>query len=166
MAIVDKAGSVNNLSSVDTANTKIANIATNGARQRNIVDTVEIAAADDDGSKYRLARLPANAVITSITIDNDAITGGTDFDLGVYDVPEVNSGAVIDADALADGADLSSAGSVSGLTAVDIANKHKKLWEVAGIAEEANKLVDIVLTGNTVGTAAGTVSITVSYVLE
>jgi hypothetical protein len=168
MAIVDKAGSVNNLSSVDTPNALIAQNVTAGGKTRIIRDTVEIDAADDDTSKYRLARLPANAILESITIDHDAITGGTDFDLGFYDVPETNSGAVISGavDVLVDGATLAVAGSVDGLGNVAIENRHKKIWEIAGLAADPNKLVDIVLTGNVVGTASGTVTLSVNYALD
>lgn len=167
MAVVDKAGGVNNLSSVDTPNIKVAQNVTNGGKIRFIRETVEIAAADDDGSKYRIARIPAVAVLKSITIACDAITGGTDFDLGFYDVPERNSGAAIDADALMDGQTLASASRVlDGMQTVDIANLHKKVWELASISAETAKLVDIVLTGNTVGTAAGTVTVTIEYSLD
>lgn len=167
MAVVDKAGSINNLSSVDTANKLIAENVTNGGKLKFVRDTVEIAAGDDDGSKYRVARIPSNAVLSEVTIANDAITGGTDYDLGVYDIPDTNSGAAIDADALADGVDLSSASrTVDGLQTVDIANLHKKVWELAGLSANPNKLVDLVLTGNTVGTAAGTITVTVIYALD
>lgn len=167
MAVVDKAGSINNLSSVDTANARVAENVTNGGKLRFIRETVEIAAADDDGSKYRVARVPANAVVKEIIIACDAITGGTDFDLGLYDTPEINSGAVIDADILMDGQTLASASRVlDGLQTVDIANLHKKLWEIAALTADPRKLVDIVLTGNTVGTAAGTVTVTVVYSLD
>jgi len=166
MAIVDKAGSVNNLSSVDTPNAKFAQNVTAGGKLKLFRDTVEIAAADDDGSKYRLARLPFNAVIESISIEHDSITGGTDYDLGLYDTPETNSGAVIDADVLADGISLATAGTKDGFANVDRANKHKKLWELAGLTEAATKLVDVVLTGNTVGTAAGTATLTIQYTLD
>ena len=130
MAIVDKSGSINNLSSVDTPSSKKAQNVTDGGKVRFLRDTVEIAAADDDGSKYRLARIPANAVISSIVIATDAITGGTDFDLGFYDTPEVNAGAVIVADALVDGQTLASASRVlDGTSNVDIADLAKKAWE-------------------------------------
>lgn len=167
MAIVDKSGTINNLSSIDTANNKVAENVTSGGKIRIIRDTVEIAAADDDGSKYRLARIPANAILKEITIACDAITGGTDFDLGFYDVPEANSGAVISVDALVDGQTLATASRVlDGTSNVGIADLHKKAWELAGLSEATTKLVDIVLTGNTVGTAAGTVTVTTIYSLD
>jgi len=167
MAVVDKAGSVNNLSSVDTPNALVGEIVTNGAKLRFIRETVEIAAADDDGSKYRLARIPANAVIKEATIACDAITGGTDFDLGFYDIPSKNSGAVIVKDCLMNGQTLASASrTIDGLQSVAIENLQKKAWEIASLSADPKKLVDVVLTGNTVGTAAGTVTLTLVYTLE
>jgi hypothetical protein len=167
MAVVDKAGSVNNLSSVDTANSLIGENVTNGGKLKFIRETIEVAAADDNGSVYRVARIPANAVLKEITIACDAITGGTDYDLGFYDVPETNSGAVIDKDALMDGQTLASASRViDGLQTVAIENLHKKAWELASISAATTKYVDIALTGNAVGTAAGTITVTVVYTLD
>lgn len=167
MSIVDKAGSVNNLSSVDTSNAKVAENVTNGGKMRYIIETVEISAADDNNSVYRLARLPYNAVVKEVTIACDAITGGTNFDLGLYDTPSINAGAVIDKDLLMDGQSLATASRViDGLQTVNIANLHKKLYELAGVTESITKLVDVALTGNTVGSAAGTVTAKIVYSLD
>lgn len=167
MAVVDKAGSVNNLSSVDTANALIAENVTNGGKLKFIVETVEVAAADDDGSVYRFARLPSNAVLKSVVGLHDAITGGTDYDCGFYDIPGTNGGAVIDKDVLADGVDISSAARTTDfLQTVDVANIHTKVFELAGLSEDPKKLVDLALTGNTVGTAAGTISLQITYSLD
>lgn len=167
MTVIDKSGSVNKLSSKDTSNPLVAENVTNGGKIRMIRETVEVAASDSDGSKYRFARIPANSVIKEITIACDAITGGTDFDLGFYDSPETNSGAVIDADALVDGQSLASANrNIEGTSNVNIADLHKKAWELAGLSEKTTKLIDIVLTGNTVGSASGTVTITTIYSLD
>ena len=166
MAVVDKAGCLNNLSSVDTPNLNVSKAQTNGAKFQTIIETVEIASGDDNGSKYRVARLQANAVIKEIKILCDAITGGTDYDLGIYEIPETNDGAVIDKDCFMDGQTLASASkTINGFNAVDIANYGKQIWELAGISEATSKAVDIVLTGNTVGSANGTVTVQVTYAL-
>lgn len=166
MAVVDKAGSLNNLSSVDTPNLNVSKAQTNGAKFQTIIETVEIASGDDNGSKYRVARLQANAVIKEIKILCDAITGGTDYDLGIYEIPETNDGAVIDKDCFMDGQTLASASkTINGFNAVDIANYGKQIWELANINEATSKAVDIVLTGNTVGSANGTVTVQVTYAL-
>lgn len=169
MAVVNVSGTVNKLTSVDSPTpTGLAQSATNGGKIHFIRDTVEVAAADSDGSVYRLARVPSNAVLVDVRVNNDAITGGTDYDLGFYDTPEINGGAVIDKDNLLDGVDLSSASAgegTFGMTAVVIENRHKQVWQLAGLSSDPKKLIDIALTGNTVGTAAGTLTLIVQYSL-
>src|SRR3972149_12341690 len=64
------------------------------------VGTVEVAAADDDGSVYRMVRVPSNARITSILTGCDAITLGTSYHLGVYQTA-ANGGAVVVSDSVA-----------------------------------------------------------------
>jgi len=161
MAIVNKKGTIN-LDGLDQDTLIMPNAKTSKGIIRTSIDTLEINATDDDTSTYRIARLPSNAVLTDITIKNDAITGGTDFFLGFYDIDE---GVAIDANALLGTTSLASAGSIDGLGSIDIANIGKEVWELAGLTEDPHKLVDIVLTGNTVGTASGTVTGIVKYTL-
>ncbi len=126
--------------------------------------TFEVAAADDDGSKYRIFKnMDANLVPIAILVGNDAITGSTDWDVGFYDV---DLGAVVDKDVLADGIDLSSAhtlshlSALSGMVTVDVANVGKRIFELLGATVSNKKeAYDLVLTANTVGSAAGTVSV-------
>jgi len=135
-----------------------------GAGLIAIATTFEVAAADDDASIYRLFKsLPATLIPIQIYINNDAITAGTDYDLGFYK-PE--SGVVIDKDSLADGADLSSAhamgSELNGLTALGAEYVGKNISEILNTKLSNTtkyNTVDICLTANTVGTAAGTVSV-------
>lgn len=136
-----------------------------GAQLWAFAATVELAAGDDDGSKYRFFYgLPPNLVPYEIRVGCDTITAGTDFDLGLY---RTNLGAVLVKDCLMDGqtlataAKLGSAQALPGMGIVDIAVvPGKRLFEYAGHTVK-NKLAayDMVLTANTVGSAAGTVSI-------
>lgn len=130
--------------------------------------TFEVAAADDDGSKYRIFRdLPSDLIPVKIDILCDAMTGSTDWDLGFYDS---ESGAVVDVDALMDGADLSGGkaqgSEQDGMAAVGVDEVLKTCWELAGktTANKKNKY-DLVLTANTVGSAAGTVSVRAWFTL-
>lgn len=122
---------------------------------------VQVAAADDDGSKYRLFKnMSPDLVPIAILIQNDAITGGTDYDLGLY---IGGSGAVKDADILVDGADLSSAGT-NVYHLVDPANTGKALFELAGDTVSTKEDgYDIVLTANTVGSAAGDIAVAIVF---
>ena len=142
----------------------------NGDEQRVAVATFEVAAADDDGSIYRIFRVNSKMIPVSITVTNDAITGGTDYDIGIYNALNGPlSGAVKDADALADGLDLSSAraegSGISGLSAVAVDAAQNQLFLLAGDSENDQPgEYDIAITANTVGTAAGTVTVKATFV--
>lgn len=137
-----------------------------GDAERVMVATVEIAAADDDGSKYRMFKsVPSNLIPTEITITCDAITGGTDYELGIY---KTNLGAVISKGLFMTNQTLASAltratGHQLGLAAIDIANVYKTMGELSG-QTDVDPAYDIVLTADTVGTAAGTVTVIAKFV--
>lgn len=126
--------------------------------------TVEVAAADDDGSVFRFARIPSNARVISIRRSNDAITGGTAYELGLHQTAG-NGGAAADADLFGTTLDLSSAGAQveNRYEAADIANIEKRVWELLGLTSDPGRDYDVTLTGTTVGTAAGTISLEVVY---
>lgn len=136
-----------------------------GAPVLTAVATLETAAADDDGSVYRFVRLPSNAVLHSIGIYNDAITSGTDYDLGLYRTA-ADGGAVVDKDIFVDGASMATA-RVTALDGLfhtnDIANIEKKLYELVPLTTDPQINYDLCLTANTVGSAAGTLTIKVLY---
>ena len=165
MAVVDKSGSINSLSSNDSPTFKYSPNATSGAKKMTFIEKVSIASGDDDGSKYRVARISSNSILTKITILHSAVTGGTDFDLGFYDTPDNNSGAAIDKDYLLDGQTLANASrNRDGFANVALADIGKAIHEQIDDINP-NQLVDIVLTGNTVGTVAGTVVVITEYTL-
>lgn len=136
-----------------------------GGRLREAVGTVETAAADDDGSVYRFVRLPSHARVSEITILHDSITAGTVYDVGLYRTAE-DGGAVVDADCFATNVDISTGTAVGThvtFEALDIANIEKRLWEVAAASTDPQIMYDLCLTGDTVGSAAGTISVRVRY---
>ncbi len=169
MAVEDKF--VNALTAVAVGK-KAPPIATGGAQLLALAGTFEIAAADDDGSIYRLARVPANMIPLFGQIWSDAITSGTDWDLGLYKPGA--GGAVVDKDLLADGVDLSSAIAITTFTnnaltnlggADPRANVGKNLWELLGLTKAGRQDYDLALTANTVGSAAGTISWMLLYAI-
>ena len=152
----------------DLASGKKANaIATVGQGTVTLTATEEIAAADDDGSVYRFFKsIPSSYIPTEITIMTDGISGGTDYDLGLYEVG--TGGAEVDKDVLMDGQTMASAltratGHQLGLQTVDIASCTSTLATLSG-QTDVDAAYDIALTGNTVGTAAGTISIVATFV--
>lgn len=148
------------------AGKKTAAAFASGAETVTLIATEEIAAADDDGSVYRLfAGVPSNYVPVEITIACDAITSGTDYDLGLY---KTNLGAVVDKDVLMDGQTLASAltratGYQLGLSNVNIADARKTLG-VLSAQTDVDPAYDIALTANTVGSGAGTVTVLATFV--
>lgn len=160
MAIVDKYGNAK-----ITAGQLAKAASSSGARPIVIVGTVEVAAADDNGSVYRVfSSVPENLIPVQIDIVCDAVTDGTDYDLGLYQV----GGAVIDKDCLMDGQTLATAltratGQGLGLSAVGAENVVSTLGDLSA-QTKPDMSYDIALTANVVGTAAGTVSVVATFV--
>jgi len=137
-----------------------------GGRVREQVATVEVAAADDDGSVFRLFRVHSSWRVASIELLNDAITVGTVYDLGIYDIAGAG-GAVVVQEAYGSDIDMSSA-RVAPLNATyeakNIDKAEKMVWQDAGLSADPKKFYDIALTASTVGTAAGTITGILRYV--
>lgn len=135
-------------------------------RLHESVGTVEIAAADDAASVYRVARVHSSWRIAEIKRFNDAITSGSAFDCGVYDIA-ANGGAAVDADLFGTDITLVSA-SVTGVEetfeALNIDKIEKPLWEALGLSTDPGKWYDLAYTGDTPGSGAGTLSVRVRYV--
>lgn len=149
-----------------------------GAKVLNETRVITIAAGDDDTSVYFIAELPDTAVLDSITLEGPAITAGTVYDVGLYNV----DGTVVDQDCFANNLDLSD---VTGLpvgptgdpirqcmTALALTDVNKKLYEHAGhvnkafpASGETNRKgkYRIGLKGDTVGSGAGTPVARVQY---
>ena len=133
-----------------------------GGRVIAISGNFETLSADDAGSKYRLCRLPANAVPLQLEINQDSIAGFTEIDIGLYDTLE-QGGAVKDIDCFSDGVDQNGGYAVgselNGLSAVPIASLGDQIYEFAGDdAPTPNGEYDLVMTCVSEVTAAGTVA--------
>lgn len=166
MAVEDKY--VNDNISGNIVNKMLAAINAQGAQIGAMYATEEIVAADSDGSKYRFFKsVDPNIIPLFILFGCDAITGGTDYDFGIY---KPDLGVVISKDVFMDGQTFASAAklgpavALNGMSNVDVANHGKRLFEHAGHTI-LNKLeaYDLVLTTNTVGSGDGTVSAILIY---
>jgi len=138
-----------------------------GQKVITLIGTEEIAAADDDGSVYRFFKsVPSSYIPLQIDIMTDGITGGTDYELGLY---KVGTGeAAVDIDVLMGTQTMASAltratGQGLGLAAVDIASINSTLGTLSA-QTNPDASYDIALTANTVGTAAGTISIIATFI--
>jgi hypothetical protein len=154
----------------DIAARKVGNpAAISGAQALGFVQNFTVAAADDDNSRFRVGvALPAEAVITRIDIFNAAITGGTAYDVGV--AAPGPGGATLVQNVFANDLDMSAAATVTpknGMAALTtLAHRMRKLFEHAGHTN-ATKLAsyDLVITGQTAGTAAGDICVVCEYLL-
>lgn len=132
------------------------------------VGAVEKAASDSNSSVFRLARFRSSDRISQLTLFNDAITGGTSYDVGLYR-SAFDGGAVVDADLFATALDLSSASAVAGAeilteaTATNIDKVEKRLWELLGLSADPQVEYDLALTATTAGSGAGTIAARVRY---
>jgi len=140
-----------------------------GGLLRVSVGTVEVAAADEDTSVFRFVRLPSGARVQSIRVFCDALTAGTSFDCGIYKNAG-DGGALVDVDTFASAVDLSSAitaGTEIRFEAANIDQIEKRLFEQAGIALSVDPMIeyDICLLANTVGSAAGTITLVVQWTI-
>lgn len=140
------------------------NFQLNGAKSRIIVDTIAKASDDGNGSVFYLGDpLPSNAVIHRIELDFDAITSATDVDLGFYETVSAGA-AVIVKDCLLDGQSLATATKgVDAYTKPAIENKHKPIYEIAGLTADPKKLMQTALTFNTAGSSVGDIRILIEY---
>ena len=149
---------------------KLVNPAFNGKGELYAATAiVNIDSGDDDASVFRLFRsINSDFIPKEILITNDALTSGTDFELGLY---EPNSGVLVDIDILMGTTDMSSGraegSGVSGLSAISLANTQKKLFELVGQTVGPNgtkdPTFDIVLTANTIGSTTGVIVVKATF---
>lgn len=143
-----------------------------GGLLRDKFETVAVAAADDDTSTYRIISVRSNVFMRAVLIYNDAITGGTSYDIGLYYNSTKLGGVVVPSCVALFGSaiDLSTAHSATG--PLDVTNEatignfllfKKKLWDMAGLTTDPDCMFDIVATANTVGSAAGNIGCRIVY---
>lgn len=149
------------------------------ARTRTCRPTITTAVADGVGHKYVLDRFKATDQILSVKWSSDLDCAGLDdCDLGPYAVGQwsATEPAAVDADALVDGADLSTAPVQAaaafaeilgyGIATVSKDKVTKPLWEAAGVASEPTPGTeyDLVLTSNGNPAAVSNLIFQITYV--
>lgn len=140
-----------------------------------LVGTYEKDGANDgNGSVLRFGTVPANAIplYHLSTINNDALTGASDVDIGLYAQSNGSvDGAVVDKDILSDGIDISSGNALASPAkafqlhpAIDEFGQDLRTL-VGGAVGDGNDFYDVALTGNTFGTASGTIAWSLAFLL-
>lgn len=133
------------------------------AESRTIVSQISITNGDSIASVFRIGEVPFDAILDpSSTYFYEAVAGVTDIDVG-FRYP--NGGAVIDADNLVDGDDISSAGSqtLAGHGTLTTANGIKRVWELAGLSSNPGGNCEIYATLNAASTATKVVNFFLRY---
>lgn len=130
------------------------------------------AAWNDDDTVILAYNVPVDTIVKGLNLPfgSPAITAATDYDIGFYKPADADGqglGVALDADALVDGYDFSSANA----SAIDILgtnvtlDKTKSIGELLGLTSETSPAgIHIVMTLNTAGTAAGDLDIDVQLV--
>ena len=129
-----------------------------GEKLQSVVARMEVAAADDDGQTYILARgVALDWTLVNINLPKgfSAITSGTDYDIGLGYIGSDGEVVVVEADVFVDGKDMS-AGATS---AIDIAESATDVTIGEALAtpitsENAKPEYCVYCTANTVGSAA------------
>lgn len=122
---------------------------------RAVLASIAIANGDSATSVLLFGKLPSTAILLPQgLITHTAITGLTDFDIGVLE----------ETDVLADGLNLSSAGTKAPLASVATADLIKPLWQLAGLTTDPGRELTLVGTLNTDATAAGTIHAYFPYI--
>lgn len=132
-----------------------------GGVLKSLPAIVEVAAADDAASVYRLFRVHSSWRIEEVLLASDAITGLDDVNVGVYDTA-ANGGAVVNENLFADDLDLSSGLTWTDVTyettATNIDKVEKRLWELLGLSADPQKEYDICVTAIADPGGAGTIA--------
>ncbi len=158
------------INTVDDKVTYPVNATYGGASMKAIMQQITTAAADDDGSIWLVGEIPGEARLLDIKCLNEAITGGTDFDLGLYD----EDGTVYSADKLLDGIDMSSARTAWTSLALDFGSDDvgKTIAELLGHVNKvvpasgevaAKRVYRLGLKANTVGSGVGSINLLITY---
>lgn len=156
---------VNLLSSVETdlANNQKANGNLDRATVKSTMSVVAVNANDNATSTYKLVRLPSNAYLRKVVIYNDALTGGTQYNVGVAGV----DGTTTTANLFATNTSFVTA-SKNGTNDVRFSNLSlatidQPLWQLMGLSTDGGGYYDLTITAVTPSTVAGNIAVIVDY---
>lgn len=146
----------------------LVNAANASVRTEAVVDQMNVNNTDSIASTFRIVRVPSNAIITSATLFNGAVTGAA-ADVGLYQTA-ANGGAVVDADFFAAAQSIATASAgvnvLGGNTATyGPANRNKRIWEVLGLTADPMREYDVVLTLTAAATATAPAGLSMTYVV-
>lgn len=124
--------------------------------------TIEKGADNTDGDQIQFARVHSDWSVLSIKFNNDALTGATDINVGLWSDDDPDSATDVDENAYADAIGMGSALAFAeqAFEARDLSKMGQKVWQDAGLSArpEGGAWYRMALNLITGGTAAGTIS--------
>jgi hypothetical protein len=115
---------------------------------------IAIANGDSIASKVYFGSIPSNArILPQSILYHTGVTGVSDFDIGL------ERGSSADPDVLADGLNITSAGTKAPLAAVATADLDKLAWELLGLTNDPGGVIDVYGTLKAAATADGTLQL-------
>jgi len=134
-------------------------------RLRTVDDYVTTLSGDQTGSTYKVVRIPSTAIVKSVVLESEAMTGGK-FDIGLYysdsavdGTPSGVQGTLISANFFATDVDCSSA--VGPTNEVNQSGNYtlnlraEPIWQAAGLSADPGGFLDVVLTCHTTAVTTG-----------
>jgi hypothetical protein len=163
-AVAPKAALITAYETLGTSSPTFANPLTFGGRIRSIVSVTDVAAADSDADVFHVCPVYSSWRLDSIRVKCDAITSGSDYNLGLYTTAAVD----VDENVYADAQTFATAITSLPVDLIeeirDIALAAQAVWADAGATEDSRRFYYLTYTAITVGSAAGQIATRVHYV--
>lgn len=163
-AVAPKAALVTAYETIGSSSPTFANPLTFGGRLRSIVSVTDIAAADSTADICHITPVYSSWRLDAIRVKCDALTSGTDYNLGLYTTAAVD----VDENVYGDAIDLSSAITTLPIDALDeirdIALGAQAVWADAAAPSDSRRFYYLSWTLITPGSAAGQIVTRVHYV--
>jgi len=127
-------------------------------RVKESLGVIQAANGDSIGSILRYFAVHSSWRVSAIRLSCNAVTGAA-ADVGLYDMPTRNSGAVVDADFFASAQSLASALDKTDITResglITVAKLEQPLWQLLGLAQDPGVWYDVAATLTAAATADG-----------
>lgn len=145
------------------AKTKVAT-----GRVKESIGSINVANGDSIASILRFFSVHSSWRVSNLLLSCDAITSAA-ADIGLYDLPTVNAGAVVDVDLFASAQSLASALDRTSVlresATVTVAKLEQPIWQLLGLTADPGKWYDVAATLTAAATAAGDVAL-IGHVID
>ena len=120
---------------------------------------IAVTSGDSIASVYKLGKVPSNAIILPISsLEVPAIAGLTSVSVGFDDLNGTTASA-----ALMSAVDLHSGGAFSMVSAVSVANRTQRVWQLLGFTSDPGKSIDVYASLGAAPSASGAMAGMIYY---